>query len=75
MTKRKTSLTKKSPSDYIAARKVYVVMENDFPLAVYRRERAATDCAATKRLENDRAMEKERMTRPIYYRVYPFKLL
>lgn len=72
---RKIKTKKKSPSNYIATRKVYVVTENDYPLGVFRRERAANDCKETKRLENNAAMEKDHMTRPIYYRVYPFNLM
>lgn len=42
----------KSRSDYIAARKVYVVMANDFPDAVFRRERPAKDYAMKMNQDN-----------------------
>ena len=47
--------------------KVYVVMSNDFPAAVFSTKRAAEDYCAAQRA-------KELQERPIYWRVYTFDL-
>lgn len=77
---RKTSAKKPSlrtsRSNYIAARKVWVVMSNDFPDSVWRRERAAKEYTQKMNCDNREAIASGKSLSGIriYYNVHEMEL-